>query len=86
MAEVRHLLGFHMHQPPGNLRLLADTNQWEARQIMLCYDRPLKYAWRYPDVARFCVGFSGILLEQFQKLSEHTGNARRLLEEIRRMA
>jgi hypothetical protein len=55
-----------MHQPPGNLKLLADANQWEARQIMLCYDRPLKYAWRYPDVARFCVGFSGILLEQFQ--------------------
>ncbi len=66
MVEVRHLLGFHMHQPPGNLKLLADTNEWEARQIMLCYDRPLKYAWRYQDVARFCVGFSGILLEQFQ--------------------
>ena len=66
MSEVRHLLGFHMHQPPGNLKLLVDTNEWEARQIMLCYQRPLTYAWRYQDVARFCVGFSGILLEQFQ--------------------
>ena len=66
MGEARHLLGFHMHQPPGNLKLLATTNEWEARQIMLCYERPLKYARRYQDVARFCVGFSGILLEQFQ--------------------
>lgn len=55
-----------MHQPPGNLELLINTNDWEARQIMLCYERPLKYAWLYRDVAHFCVGFSGILLEQFE--------------------
>ena len=55
-----------MHQPPGNLEYLIDHYEWEARQIMLCYDRPLNYAWRYQDVARFCVGFSGILLEQLQ--------------------
>ncbi len=66
MPALYHLLGLHMHQPPGNLEFLIDTNDWEARQIMLCYDRPLKYAWRYQDVSRFCVGFSGILLEQFQ--------------------
>lgn len=66
MANIYHLLGLHMHQPPGNLRLLIDTNEWEARQIMLCYERPLRYAWSYQDVARFCVGFSGILLEQLQ--------------------
>ncbi|MFN3477099.1 MAG: glycoside hydrolase family 57, partial [Candidatus Methylomirabilales bacterium] len=66
MIPLSHLLGLHMHQPPGNLGLLLDTNEWEARQIMLCYERPLKYAWRYRDVARFAVGFSGILLEQFQ--------------------
>jgi alpha-amylase/alpha-mannosidase (GH57 family) len=53
-----------MHQPPGNLELLINANEWEARQIMLCYERPLRYAERYRDVARFCVGFSGILLEQ----------------------
>jgi 4-alpha-glucanotransferase len=66
MNSVYHLLGLHMHQPPGNLELLINANEWEARQIMLCYERPLRYAWRYQDVARFCVGFSGILLEQFQ--------------------
>ena len=65
MASVFHLLGLHMHQPPGNLRLLIDSNEWEARQIMLCYERPLKYAARYPE-SYFCVGFSGTLLEQFQ--------------------
>lgn len=65
MVEIRHLLGLHMHQPPGNLELLANANEWEARQIVLCYERPLKYARSYRDVARFCVGFSGILLEQF---------------------
>jgi len=66
MTEVYHLLGLHMHQPPGNLELLLDVNEWEARQIILCYERPVKYALRYQDVARFCVGFSGILLEQFE--------------------
>ena len=66
MAETRHLLGLHMHQPPGNLKLLIESNEWEARQIMLCYERPLKYARQYQDVARFCVGFSGTLLEQLQ--------------------
>ena len=66
MSTVFHLLGLHMHQPPDNLRLLIDSHDWEARQIMICYDRPLKYAWQYRDVAHFCVGFSGILLEQLQ--------------------
>lgn len=65
MTRVSHLLGFHMHQPPGNLRLLIDSNDWEARQIMLCYERPLKYAALYPE-SRFSVGFSGTLLEQFE--------------------
>lgn len=65
MASIFHLLGFHMHQPPGNLQLLIESNEWEARQILLCYERPLRYAARFPE-GHFCVGFSGILLEQFQ--------------------
>ena len=76
MGNLCHLLGLHMHQPPGNLEHLIDHYEWEARQIMLCYDRPLKYAWRYQDVARFCVGFSGILLEQLQDpkvISKYSG-------------
>jgi alpha-amylase/alpha-mannosidase (GH57 family) len=63
---VFHALGLHMHQPPGNLRLLIDENAWEAQQIIRCYDRAARYAHQFRDVARFHVGFSGILLEQFR--------------------
>jgi alpha-amylase/alpha-mannosidase (GH57 family) len=65
MPEPYHALGFHMHQPPGNLELLWRHHEWEARQIALCYQRPLKYAQRFAVSGRFHVDFSGILLEQF---------------------
>lgn len=66
MTEIRihHALGLHMHQPPGNLRLLIDANPSEAEAIMRCYARPARYALQYRDVARLHVGFSGVLLEQ----------------------
>jgi len=64
MAEVYHALGLHMHQPPNNLKLLIETNQWEAKQIILCYERPLRYAHQYKESARLNIGFSGTLLEQ----------------------
>ena len=63
---VYHALGLHMHQPPGNLRLLIEENAWEAQQIIRCYERAARYAHQFRDVARFHVGFSGILLEQFR--------------------
>lgn len=62
--RIHHALGLHMHQPPGNLHLLIEANAWEAREIMLCYDRVARYALDHPD-GRIHVGFSGILLEQF---------------------
>ena len=65
MPDLYHALGLHMHQPPGNLELLWREQEWEARQIMLCYQRPLDYARRFADHGRFHVDFSGILLEQF---------------------
>jgi alpha-amylase/alpha-mannosidase (GH57 family) len=65
MPGIGHALGFHMHQPPGNLELLWHADEWEARQIVLCYQRPLRYAREYRDVGCFHVDFSGILLEQF---------------------
>jgi alpha-amylase/alpha-mannosidase (GH57 family) len=55
-----------MHQPPGNLRLLIEENEWEAQQIIRCYERASRYAHEFRDVARLHVGFSGILLEQFR--------------------
>lgn len=65
-TEVRHALGLHMHQPPGNLRLLIESNEWEALQIARCYERVPRYAQRFRDVARLHVGFSGILIEQMR--------------------
>ncbi|HEX6792119.1 MAG TPA: glycoside hydrolase family 57 [Candidatus Krumholzibacteria bacterium] len=66
MSQVFHALGLHMHQPPGNLRLLIDSNEWEAMQIVRCYERVPRYAKRFADVARLHVGFSGILIEQMR--------------------
>ena len=66
MPDVYYALGLHMHQPPGNLALLIEHNEWEAQQIIRCYERAARYAHTYKDVARFHVGFSGILLEQFK--------------------
>lgn len=63
-SHISHALGLHMHQPPGNLRLLIQSNPWEAEQIIRCYERPLRYAAQYPDLARLHIGFSGALLEQ----------------------
>ncbi len=63
-GECAHALGLHMHQPPGNLMLLIEANEWEARQIILAYERPLRYAARFAGRAWFHVGFSGVLLEQ----------------------
>nr|CRH04450.1 putative GH57 : related to a-amylase [Candidatus Magnetococcus massalia] len=59
-----HALGLHMHQPPGNLKLLLEQHPWEAEQIIQCYARPPRYAKKYQDIATFHVGFSGTLLEQ----------------------
>ena len=63
-ARIHHALGLHLHQPPGNLRLLIEANPWAAEEILRCYERIPRYALRYRDVARLHVGFSGVLLEQ----------------------
>jgi len=65
-TNVFHALGLHMHQPPGNLALLIETNPWEAEQIIRCYERAVRYARQYADVAHLHIGFSGILLEQLR--------------------
>lgn len=63
--KISHALGLHMHQPPGNLKLLIEENPWEAEQIIRCYERVPRYAQKYADIGHIHVGFSGILLEQF---------------------
>ncbi len=65
-AAILHALGLHMHQPPDNLRLLIESNEWEAQQIIRCYERVPRYANHFRDWAKIHVGFSGVLLEQFR--------------------
>jgi hypothetical protein len=67
-VRAYHFLGFVMHQPEGNLLHLLDDDResYQVKQILLAYERPVKYAEDYADVAQFCVCFSGILLEQLQ--------------------
>ena len=59
---ISHALGLHMHQPPGNLKLLIDHHESEAEQIIHCYERAARYAHYCQDVGNLHVGFSGILL------------------------
>ena len=67
MGEVYHALGLHMHQPPGNLVALHNSGeQWEARQILWCYDRATRMLEGYQDVARLHMSFSGTLLKQLE--------------------
>jgi alpha-amylase/alpha-mannosidase (GH57 family) len=67
MPEVYHALGLNMHQPPGNLLALHNSDErWEARQILWCYDRPTRMLEGYEDIARLHMSFSGTLLKQFE--------------------
>ncbi len=61
---IHHALGLHLHQPPGNLLLLIESSPREAEEILRCYERAVRYAMQYRDVARLHIGFSGVLLEQ----------------------
>jgi alpha-amylase/alpha-mannosidase (GH57 family) len=63
MREIHHALVLNMHQPPGNLDYLLDTNEWEAKEILFAYDRMPRTLWSYEDLARVNVTLSGTLLE-----------------------
>ncbi|UCE64533.1 MAG: hypothetical protein JSU59_05170 [Nitrospirota bacterium] len=67
MAEIYHALGLNMHQPLGNLIALHNSDEsWEAKQILWCYDRPIRMLEGYEDVARLHIGISGTLLKQLE--------------------
>jgi hypothetical protein len=34
MTEVCHALELHMHQPPHNLRLMIETNEFETHHFL----------------------------------------------------
>lgn len=64
MSEIVHALGLHLHQPPGNLIEVLRGAEHEAVGIIHAYDRIVRYAHRYKDLARIHVGMSGVLLDQ----------------------
>jgi alpha-amylase/alpha-mannosidase (GH57 family) len=67
MAQVYHALGLNMHQPLGNLIALHNSDErWEARQILWCYDRPVRMLEGYEDAAKLHMSVSGTLLKQFE--------------------
>jgi alpha-amylase/alpha-mannosidase (GH57 family) len=63
MREIYHALVLNMHQPPSNLDVLFEQNEWEAKEILFAYDRMPRVLWPYEDIARVNLVFSGTLLE-----------------------
>ena len=47
MHEIHHALVLNMHQPPGNLETLLETQEWEAKEILFAYDRMPRVLWDY---------------------------------------
>ncbi|HOU93188.1 MAG TPA: hypothetical protein PLU22_19185 [Polyangiaceae bacterium] len=67
MSDVHHAIGLTMHQPPGNLlRLHNSEERWEARQILWAYARVPQMLRRHGDQARVHLMFSGTLLKQLE--------------------
>jgi 4-alpha-glucanotransferase len=72
MGNIYHALVLNLHQPTGNLEGLLESNEWEAREILLAMDRIPRALWGYQEVGRVHLSVSGTLLEtlsnpQFQK-------------------
>jgi len=68
MGAIYHALGLHLHQPLGNLLALFNSKdeEWEARQILWCYDRITRMLEGYEDIARLHLSVSGTLLKQLE--------------------
>ncbi len=60
---INHALVLNLHQPLGNLELLLDTNEWEAKEILWSMDRMPRKLWAYEDRARVHLSLSGTLLQ-----------------------
>lgn len=61
--NIHHALVLNLHQPPGNLQSLMQTQPWETREILQAMDRMPRVLWGQEDLARVHVSFSGTLLE-----------------------
>ncbi len=62
-TEIYHGLVLNLHQPPGNIDALLDSNAWEAKEILYAIDRMPRTLWPYQDIARVHLSLSGTLLE-----------------------
>src|SRR5881396_3585464 len=67
MSKIFHALVLNLHQPAGNLEVLLETNEWEAREILFALDRIPRSLWGYEDVARVHLSLSGTLLETLSR-------------------
>ncbi len=63
MAEIDFALVLNLHQPPGNLEHLLETQEWEAREILWAMDRIPRSLWGHEDIGRVHLSLSGSLLE-----------------------
>lgn len=64
MAHAHYAIGLNLHQPYGNLVDLLNAVEWELRQVVWAYERPLRYVREGGAEARLHIAFSGTLLMQ----------------------
>lgn len=88
MTHAYYALGLNFHQPYGNLADLLEATAWEASQVVLAYERAVRYVRENGPEARLHVACSGTLLMQLtdpgvQQRFEHVFDFRKLLDDFR---
>ncbi len=89
MAHAFYAIGLNLHQPYGNLLELHNSpNAWEAKQILLAYERPPRYVREGGNEARLHLALSGTLLMQLTdpgitETFQYTLDLRWLLDQFR---
>jgi alpha-amylase/alpha-mannosidase (GH57 family) len=89
MAHAFYATGLNLHQPYGNLLELHNSpNAWEAKQILLAYERPPRYVREGGNEARLHLALSGTLLMQLTdpgitETFQYTLDLRWLLDQFR---
>jgi 4-alpha-glucanotransferase len=63
VLDIEFALVLILHQPPGNLEQLLDTQETEAKEILWAIDRIPRSLWQYEDLGRVHLSLSGTLLE-----------------------
>jgi 4-alpha-glucanotransferase len=90
MAHAYYAIGLNLHQPFGNLIELHNNKEqsWEAKQILLAYERAVRYFREGGREARLHLTLSGTLLMQLtdpgvQETFQHSLNLKGLLDGYR---